>query len=68
MAVLSGDFHSVVAARGGCTGAASEGGMPRALSGRPEMEIGSGLAPALRVRCYRRKRGQGEPPRTTPPC
>ena len=27
-----------------------------ALSGRPEAEIGSGLAPALRVRCYRRKR------------
>ena len=33
--------------------------MPRALSGRPEAEIGSGLAPALRVRCYRRKRAQG---------
>ena len=33
--------------------------MPRALSGRPEAEIGSGLAPALCVRCYRRKRDQG---------
>ena len=33
--------------------------MPRALSGRPEAEIGSGLAPALCVRCYRRKRAQG---------
>ena len=33
--------------------------VPRALSGRPEAEIGSGLAPALCVRCYRRKRAQG---------
>ena len=33
--------------------------MPRALSGRPEAEIGSGLAPALRVRFYRRKRARG---------
>ena len=59
MSVLCGDFHSVVAARRRPTAAASPAAMPRALSGRPEAEIGSGLAPALRVRCYRRKRAQG---------
>ena len=66
--VAGPDHYSVVAARRRPAAAASPAAMPRALSGRPEAEIGPGLAPALRVRCYRRKRGQGEPPRTTPPC
>ena len=59
LAVICGDFHSVVAARRRPTAAGSPAAMPRALSGRPEAEIGSGLSPALRVRCYRRKRAQG---------